>query len=219
MRIAQPIKYLFAFIMVSGSCSEPEVILPKEEEPTNCRVVLLGDRDGFGAGLLPGQAFHIPAGTALPIDFRTVTDLLFTDIYPADMCCGTEPARQFEFVINFDASTATLKKSTLRFLTIGIQDGDSQVYNSSTDIRVFVDDVEIAGALDAVDQFDFLDGQWVGFVGHVEIEIPANMLYLVADGHVVVRWEIHQLIGGANYDAFAIDYCELELCENSEAEK
>jgi len=38
-------------------------------------------------------------------------------------------------------------------LTIGTQDGETQIVESDTDIRLFLDDVKIPGALDTVDQF------------------------------------------------------------------
>ena len=75
-----------------------------------------------------------------------------------------------------------------------------------------MDGIEIAAALDNVDQFDRVNGTWSSLVGTIEVEIPEDMLPLLQDGRIEVRWEILQMNPNSqSHDAFAIDYAELEM--------
>jgi hypothetical protein len=191
------------------SCDEP-VVTQKEPE---CLTVLLGDKDGFGMGLLEGSPFVLPAGTALPVDNRSSTDPRFTDIYPADMASSAIPTHLLNYVFDFAKPTQSITSVTLKFMTIGIQDGDGQVSGSDTDIKLYLDNMEQSNAFDGIDQFDFIDGSWSEFASNHEIEIPSDFLNSFNDGKVEIRMEILQLNPNPqSYDGFAIDYCELEIC-------
>lgn len=191
------------------SCDEPEIV---SEEPT-CATFLLGDRDGFGMGLLPGYPLVLPGGTSLPIDYRVVTDPVFTDIYPCDMASSASPTHEVLFEFDFIKPKDNIESATLKLITLGIQDGDTQVAGSDTDIKLFLDNMEIPKAFDHVDQFANINGIWSDFVSNVEIEVPLGILTVLNDGKIQVRIEILQLnVNSQSYDGFAIDYCELEMC-------
>jgi len=195
------------------SCDEPEV-----NPESGCITFLLGDRDGFGIGLGEGDPLIVPAGTALPIDHRKAGDPSFTDIYPCDMGSSSSPSHQVIFQIDFVDPPKNITSAALKLMTLGIQDGDSQVYNSNTDVKLFLNDQEVPDAFDQVDQFDNFNGSWADLVSAVEIEIPSNILSSLNDGKLLIRIEIFQLNSTSqSYDAFAIDYCELEICGNKEA--
>lgn len=197
------------------SCSEQEIA----PQLATCKTILLGDKDGFGIGLLEGEPWVLPGGTALPIDHRDLKDPAFTDIYPADMAESGMPSHQIEFQINFEKSIHSIASARLKFSTAGMQDGDVQVVGSDTDITLYIDDVEISEAFDQLDQFDFIDGHWADFVSTHEIEIPKSLLPAFRDGKVVVRMEILNLNPNSqSFDGFAIDYCELEICLEEQQE-
>gem|GEM_PF-6225033 len=196
-------------VLLVFSCSELE-ITPWE---TNCKTFLLGDKDGFGIGLSEGEPWVLPGGTALPIDYRSSGDPVFTDIYPADMAESEMPSHQIVFTINFKKPSPSIASATLRFSTAGIQDGDAQVVGSDTDVKLYVDDHEIPNAFDQLDQFDFIDGHWADFSSTHELEISNSLLPVFRDGKVVVRMEILNLNPDSqSFDGFAIDYCELSIC-------
>lgn len=204
--------YLVAvFSLLLISCDEPQFLV---EEP-GCTTILLGDKDGFGMGLLLGEPFILPGGTALPIDSRNGNDPLFTDIYPCDMAASSAPTHevQFEFVFKKPVS---ITGGTLKLMTLGIQDGDVQVSGSDTEIKLYLDNVEIPGAFDFVDQFDYQGGSWAELSSIVKIEIPSGILPSLNDGKIQVKLEILQLNSDSqSHDGFAIDYCELQVCNNS----
>jgi hypothetical protein len=98
-------------------------------------------------------------------------------------------------------------------VTAGIQDGDRQVSGSDTDIKLYLDNIEVPQAFDDVDQFDCKNGHWSDFVSSIEIEIPASVVQVFLDGRVEVRLVTLQMNKNCeSVDAFAIDYCELEIC-------
>jgi hypothetical protein len=161
---------------------------------------LLGDKDGFGLGLKEGD---IRVGF---FDEREARDPFFTDVVPVPTE-GDFPSINFSYT---HSGVVPGSSAELRMLTYGIQDGDSQVTGSNTDIRLFLDGEEIPGAFDDVDQFDrFPEVGWAGIVGLVTIEIPPNLINLFSDGEVEVKFEVNQLGTGSSIDAFAIDYSEL----------
>ncbi len=202
----------FLFIPLLVSCADPESEI-KKKEVNDCVTTLVGDKDGFGMNLAEGQPFFLEAGVSLPIDYRTANDARFTDIYPADLSNEDGSVHQVHYSFEFERPVNGIASAKFIMATLGIQDGDTQVYESDTDIKLFVDNEEIPEAFDTVDQFALMNGHWADFASIIEIEIPDELLFLLADGKAVVRWEIHQLNPGSqSYDAFAIDYCELEIC-------
>jgi len=191
------------------SCDEPEIV----SKGLTCATFLLGDRDGFGMGLLPGFSLVLPGGTSLPIDYRVASDPAFTDIYPCDMTSGASPTHEVLFEFDFIKPDGNIESATLKLITLGIQDGDTQVAGSDTDVRLYLDNMEIPKAFDHVDQFANINGIWSDFVSSVEIKVPMGILSVLNDGKIHGRIEILQLnVNSQAYDGFAIDYCELEMC-------
>jgi hypothetical protein len=182
---------------------------------TNCSLILLGDKDGFGIGLAEESPLFMEAGTALPLDNRDASDPRFTDVYPANLGSDEWGPHQIIFDIVFSEPVNSIESIMFRAFTLGIQDGDSQVLGSNTDIKLYFDDNEVPLAFDTVDQFENYDGKWADFASMVEIEISDQFYSLLIDGKVTVRWEIYQLSSTSeSYDSFAIDYCELQICKN-----
>ena len=166
---------------------------------------LLGDKDGFGFGLKEGDRRPVP----FSFDNREPDDPFFTDVEPI--------ASSFSYTHTFVLGDRTIAAAELRMLTAGIQDGDTQVVGSDTDVRLFLDNVEVPNAFDDVDQFDFFSG--VGFaeiVGSVTIEIPENLLTLLSDGEIVVRVQVLQLGTAPSTDAFAMDFSELIIAAETQ---
>ncbi|MCU0914166.1 MAG: VWA domain-containing protein [Planctomycetes bacterium] len=166
---------------------------------TNTPMVdVVGDKDGFGLGLWTGDEY-----TGF-FDKRQSADPVFTDVHPV--------AQSFSYSHTVAIPVDVLvSAATLRWLTLGIQDGDSQVKGSDTDMRLFVDGREVPGAFDTVDQFHHNGTAWVSFVGLVEIPLTGDALHAVQDGQVEIRIEIHQLGTISSTDAVAFDYSELEV--------
>jgi hypothetical protein len=104
----------------------------------------------------------------------------------------------------------TASSATIRWLTFGVQDGDSQVSGSDTDLVLELDGVEVQGAFDEVDQFRHDGTTWVQSAGLVEISLGGPILELLQDGAVEVRIQILQL-GSGNPDGVSFDYSELEV--------
>jgi hypothetical protein len=180
---------------------------------TSCITYLIGDKDGFGIGLKENDPFVVEAGKSLPIDYRKPEDIFFTDIYPAWLgnSNSREPVIVSEF--QFGKPAKAVVSAKLKMLTLGIQDGDTQVYGSDVEIKLFIDGVEVPYAFDTVDQFELRNGVWSDFVGAIELDIPENLLYLFSDGNLLIRLEVHQQSSiSQSIDAFAIDFCELEIC-------
>ena len=181
---------------------------------------VLGDKDGFGIGLLENEPWSPgPGGTTLPLIFREPNDPHFTDIYPADLSDqnqGNSSQHWVTYTQRFNLQGREIISVKLIYNTLGIQDGDSQVTDSDTEIKLFIDEIEIKNAFDDVDQFDYIDGGWKGWAEIIEIEIPAELNAVFNDGIVNFRWEIHQLGTIQSRDAFAIDYSEIEIKANEE---
>jgi hypothetical protein len=196
-------------VLLMISCSEEESL---QQQPTACLTTLLGDRDGFGLNLNEGSTFYIAGGTSLPIDKRSSSDPLFTDIYPADMSKSSSPTHEVIYEHNFAAFPKGVANAILRLHTLGIQDGDNQV-GADFDYRLFLDNMETLAAFDAVDQFDYIDSKWMETTSVIEINVPEELLIVLKDGNVKIRIGIYQ--AGSNSfsaDAFAIDFSELEVC-------
>jgi hypothetical protein len=212
-------QYMLCLVLLVTACNDQtmEEITEEAHEDVvatsaTCLQYLVGDKDGFGIGLKPGDAFVVPAGKPLPIDYREPDELYFTDIYPAWL--GYSNSKEPVIVFDFEKPVKPLVSAKLNFLALGIQDGDTQVYGSDTDIRLFINEIEIPHAFDSVDQFDIRNGMWSDFVGPVEIVLPESLLYLFVNGVVRIRLEVHQLNNTSqSIDAFAIDYCEIILCQ------
>lgn len=191
------------------SCQEQEQPAPVD----TCLTILLGDKDGFGIGLSEEDTWVLPAGTPLPIDYRDAGDPRFTDTYPADMGTSEQPSHEVLFTYTFAKPSKGIISAKLKLMTLGMQDDDSQVTGSDTDIGLYLDDIEVYGAFDHIDQFDLINGSWSELASDFEVEIPPGLLPVLIDGKVNVRIEILQLNPNMqSYDAFAIDYCELEVC-------
>ena len=167
---------------------------------------LLGDKDGFGLGLMEGDLR--PTGSSA-FDEREMDDPAFTDVWPVPF---TDPeANAFSYWHTFDSPPGPYN-ARLKILSLGIQDGDEQVSGSDTDIKLYLDGVEVPGAFDDVDQFEFVDGSgWVETVGYVVLEIPADASWVFMDGAVELTYEVLQLGSHTGFDSFAIDFSELVL--------
>ena len=175
------------------------------------RVDIEGDKDGFGLGLTEGD---IRAADAPMFDERELDDPYFTDVLPIPWTDSV--GHSFSYTHTFDPPEWPIE-TRLRFLTLGIQDGDSQVSTSDTDIRLFVDGLEVPAAFDDIDQFYWDDELgWVEAAGYVEISIPADLDHVFADGVVEVTYEVLQLGSHTGTDSFAIDYSELVLAITTE---
>jgi hypothetical protein len=161
---------------------------------------VVGDKDGFGLDLMPGD--EKAAGGAL-FDAREPDDPDFTDSWPAPS--------DFTYTHTFEVPDGGMVSSaTIRWLTLGIQDGDSQVAGSDIDMVLELDGVEVQGAFDTVDQFRHNGTIWVEVVGLVEIPLEGPILEVLQDGEVEVRIRILQLASG-NLDGVSFDYSELEV--------
>lgn len=172
---------------------------------------LLGDKDGFGFGMQEGDIR--PASI---FDNREPDDPFFTDTWsvPTE---GFYPSVHFSYTQSFSPPLDTVISAELSMFTLGISDGDSQVVGSDTDIQLFLDDVELPGAFDDVDQFDFYtDVGWAEEAGLITIEIPEEIFAHFADGELVVKFEIHQLGTAPSVDGFSIDYSEVIFHYESE---
>ncbi len=214
------IALILALSLLFGCADPNREVLEKAPGPpkpristtqTSCSTVLLGDKDGFGQGFKDGYALYVPGGTSLPLDWRS-NDPLFTDVYPADIAPSGNCTHQIQFTMQF-TPPSQIGSAKLHLTTLGIQDGDQQVCNSDTDIKLFMDGQEIPGAFDAIDQFDNISGKWSDFVSSFDIAIPQSLLPLLKDGSITLQWKIIQTVPGVqSYDSFAIDYCELTVC-------
>jgi hypothetical protein len=164
--------------------------------------VVKGDKDGFGLGLAEGD--FRPAGSST-FDERELSDPFFTDVWPVPF---TEP-RAFSYSQTFAPPPGPFN-AKLKLFTLGIQDGDSQVQNSDTDIKLYADGLEVPYAFDNVDQFYQEEGVgWVESAGYVVTEIPEDIAHVLLDGAVEFTYEVLQLGSHKGSDSFAIDYSEL----------
>lgn len=170
-------------------------------EPCGCAnengSFLLGDKDGFGIGLVDGQIYDGDW-----FDHREKNDPAFTDKLPPPNF------NDFTYCHAFDPCK-NINSAELNLLTLGIQDGDKQVYQSDTDIKLFINGIEIPHAFDDVDQFDRVDSKWVSFAGYVTIPIPENLLIELTSGRIDVRIVTLALGEYQGLDVFALDYSEL----------
>ncbi len=165
--------------------------------------LLVGDKDGFGIGLEDGDL--LPASDPV-FDGRDASDPQFTDTWPARPVGGADAITYSHTFV----PPPLIRNAQLTMRTSDIQDGDSQVLGSDIDIHLFLDDLEVPGAFDAVDQFDFFPNVgFAGIVGTVTIDIPTSHFSLMSDGRLVVRIEMEQLGTAPSIDAFAIDFSEL----------
>ena len=203
IKIWAAICILFAFLACEEESADPSNDVKIPEEFTI--VDLLGDKDGFGMGLEDGEIWK-PEQPGLPIVFQD-NDPDFTDIYPAHDFV----TKSLEYTHRFDPINGEITSAHLTLFTLGIQDGDDQVYQSDVEIKIYLDTYEIKGALDEVDQFDFVGG-WYSFAGYVKIQVPEELFEEIKDGEVHLRWMIYQLDPNSqSTDAFAIDYSELTI--------
>jgi hypothetical protein len=187
-------------VIAQRTWSEPVEIHGAGKLPSGSFVVGrgAGDRDGFGLDLAEGDTWQ---GF---FDEREGGDPFFTDRMPTDL--------DFSWSLGYPLPAgAQVSGAELVLFTLGVQDGDSQVVGSDTDIRLYVDGIEVAGAFDTVDQFDWIGAQWVSIAGKVVIPIPEAALPSLADGSATVRIEILQLGTAPSTDAIAIDYALLQV--------
>jgi hypothetical protein len=161
------------------------------------QTILFGDADGFGLGLDVGDLRPGPF-----FDQRDESDPPFTD--------HTIVERELSISLSIDDPPMEAEQATLRLLTLGIQDGDDQVLGRDSDLRLFVNGLEVPAAFDAVDQFswDPLLG-WVELVGLVEVEIPWGHFDFEGRADLELTLLNEELLSGTGGDAFAIDYLEL----------
>ncbi|MFC2126556.1 DUF4493 domain-containing protein, partial [Bacteroidota bacterium] len=160
---------------------------------------LIGDKDGFGIGLEDGQIYNGDW-----FDNRENDDPVFTDMLPPPNHADFTYSHSFDPVCNINSAE-------LNIFTLGIQDGDNQVYQSDTDIKLFINDIEIPQAFDDVDQFDLVNSEWVSFAGQVTIPIPDNMLVELTSGKIDVRIVTLALGEYQGLDVFALDFSELVI--------
>ncbi len=100
----------------------------------------------------------------------------------------------------------TIVSAELSFFTLGVADGETQIPGSYTDVRLFVDGVEVDGAFDDLDQIDPGGSRWIQTAGFYSISIPESLFSALLDGKVEVTIEFLQ-----RGDAFAIDFSELTI--------
>jgi len=172
---------------------------------------LLGDEDGFGLGLQEGDT-RVPAlGN---FDNREPDDPIFTDYEPVGPN-GDFGQGSFSYTQDFGGPFASVNTGVFQLFTLGIQDGDSQVFNSDVDLQLFIDGIEVAGAFDTIDQFDFdpAAGEFVEIAGLVTITIPDIILSSFLDGTVEVEFvatELNPMSTGIG-EAFAVDFSRFNL--------
>ena len=165
---------------------------------------LLGDKDGFGMGLLEGD---IRSAGSSEFDMREADDPYFTDVWPASSGVGSYT---FSYTHSFPVPPIQITEAELKLFTLGIQDGDTQVFGSNTDVLLFIDNMEVLHAFDNIDQFDNYPGiGWAESASIVTIDIPSAMLNAFDDGIVTIKFEVKQLGTAVSIDGFAIDYSEL----------
>lgn len=182
---------LFFGCMLLVVCSQANALIISD---------LIGDKDGFGMGLTEGDAR--PTSPSFFFDNRTIVDPEFSDHYPVDP--------SFSYIHNFSSLSGSIVSAELNLFTLGIQDGDTQVFGSNTDITLSLDGNDIVGAFDSIDQFVFTT-EWVEVAGLVSVSIPNSLLYLIQDGAAQFELNTLQLGTHPGHDAFAIDYSELVL--------
>lgn len=166
--------------------------------PTIPVISLVGDKDGFGLGLQEGDFYTSESGF---FDKRNA-DPMFTDVYPMD--------DSITYTHTFD-TLGRIQSAYFTFLTLGIQDGDTQVPGSDVDERMYINGKEIIGAFDDVDQFAYVDSNWAGIVGTVKVFVPSELFSELDTGVVDVEIEIMQYGESQSIDAIAIDYSELVI--------
>jgi len=165
-----------------------------------------GDKDGFGLGMEEGDVR--PAGSSI-FDEREIGDPNFTDVWPIPWTDPTDFS--FTYTHTFDPPEGSFI-AKLKIFSLGIQDGDSQVSTSDTDIKLYADGIEVPDAFDSVDQFFWADGiGWVEVAGYVEMEIPPEIAHVLSDGSVELTYEVLQLGSHVGTDGFAIDFSEIVI--------
>jgi hypothetical protein len=162
---------------------------------------VVGDSDGFGLGMAEGGVRSV--GNPV-FDNREPDDPGFTDHWPA----GTEIEYEHSVTVP-EQGVATA--AYLELFTLGIQDGDSQVLGSNTDIELFVDGIVVPAAFDDIDQFISQSDGFFEIAGTVRIDLPSSVLAELNDGHAVIRIVTNQLGSAPSYDAFSIDYSRMHV--------
>jgi hypothetical protein len=168
---------------------------------------LIGDRDGFGLGFVEGT--QRPTGTWGNFDMRGPDDPTFTDVLPVPAVSVADGSTFSYTHMYIPVPLGAITAARLVLFTLGIQDGDTQVANTNTDIRLFIDGSEVTGAFDTIDQFGHNGVGWAEYAQIVEVEIPQMAFSLLSDGLAEIRFESYSLIPGGQLEAFAIDYSEL----------
>jgi hypothetical protein len=175
----------------------------------------LGDRDGLGIGLLPGDFYpDMNDFTPGPDDPATMDRMLMATSFlpgPAGQPLVTSPwattPSPMEFAYPALAPTATVDAITLTFITADIDDAISPVI----DLQLYVDGIEEPGAFNAVSQTPTGVGGQVGVVTfHLD---PGVYGAAVRDGVLdVLIDDLVLRITDPNYaEAFGLDFAELTL--------
>jgi hypothetical protein len=123
----------------------------------------LGDKDGLGFSLTPGQT--VPT---LPFDNRTASDPTFTDF-------ATAGETNAYFTFTFTPIEGTINSIDLEFGLSGIEDAHNDSGQPDWNDRLFVDTVEVANA------FDTAYTGWNKY-GVIHEGVPSDLFGLVADG-------------------------------------
>jgi hypothetical protein len=189
----------YAFLILSWA---------KQNPPNNISLhhLELGDRDNFGTGLDNLYNWSPDSADSFPVDNRTIDDPYFTDIYPAHL----DGVIEFDYV--FDLVADSIISARLFFSAFGIQDGDGRdlAYND-TDIKLFLDGIEIDGAFDQTDQMLWRGGLYLPAPSGVTVPIPDDLIQYIKDGEARIRLEVYQYGASDELDKFAIDYSVLSF--------
>ena len=143
--------FTLAALVLRGGVLEASVI-----------TITLGDKDGLGYGLSPGQTFP------LPFDKRTPTDPAWTDL-------GAAGETNAWFTFSYSPIGATADSVWMEFGFGGLEDARNDSGRPDFNDRLFLDNVEIPGAFDT-------DHTGMRKYGIVTLSIPVGMLTLLADG-------------------------------------
>jgi len=152
VRVGLVLGVLFSFLLIGPAVSDASVI-----------TFTLGDRDGLGFGLVPGQ--QVPF---TPFDNRGPGDPAFTDF-------GVSGETNAWFSFIYTPILGTINSANLEFGLMGIEDERNDSAQPDWDDRLFLDNVEIPGAFDTA---------YTGVLtyGIVYQGIPSNLFGLLADG-------------------------------------
>jgi hypothetical protein len=190
---------LLFFLTACGVGSEEPVLAGAREIDT------VGDGDGFGFGLENNLWRSNSEGF---FDFRDSHET-FTDVFPVIRHMGQSIDYTHEFNV---PGVSIIKSASISLRTFGLQDGDPGLVGEASDLKLFLDGIEIPNAFDDVDQFFKLEGKSGSIAGNIRMDVPQEVLSKMRDGLLDVKLimeidqkDVHLM------DAFAIDYSQLQV--------